>query len=214
MRRAFLYGLGTLLIVGIFGSLATFDAEAFVLALSLIPVSVVVIAAANRAPPNRSLPQAILGWLLGSFAFAAVGVAVIGVLRLAAWLRRAGLIGTDFWSVISILWLGLLVLGWIVYWIRVRGSRFARRRQKDWKENKAFREQARGKQREWWEVLEVDPKAGPDDIRRAYLRKMRMYHPDRVTGLAAELIELSESRTRELNLAFEESKRIAMNNRG
>jgi DnaJ-class molecular chaperone len=69
------------------------------------------------------------------------------------------------------------------------------------------------KQREWWEVLEVDSKAGPDEIRRAYLRKVQMYHPDRLAGLAPELVQLSESRTLELNLAFEQATRSAVNNR-
>ena len=212
MKRAFLYSLGTFLIVGAIGSLASFDEEAVVLALSLIPVSVVAIAAANRAPPNRSLSRAILGWLLGSFALVAGGVAVISVLRLVAFLRRAGLIGTDFWTAISILWLGLLVFGCIVCWVKVRRPRFAHRtkrktrREEDWRKREGHRQQEAKKRREWWEVLEVDPKAGPDEIRRAYLRKVQIYHPDKVAGLAFEFTELSESRTRELNLAFEQAK--------
>jgi len=209
MGRAFLYGLGSSLIVVVLGSLASFDAEAVVLALSLIPVAAVVIAAANRAPPNRSLSQAVLGWLLGCLAVAVAGLAAIGALRLAAWLRYAGVIGTDFWSVISILWLALLVLGWFVYWVRVRRPRVKSRaaREQNWNEHRGRGQQEARRQREWWEVLEVDPEANLDEIRLAYLRKVQMYHPDRLAGLATEFVELSESRTRELNLAFEQAKR-------
>lgn len=33
-------------------------------------------------------------------------------------------------------------------------------------------------QREWWEVLNVLPTAGDDEIRQAYLRLAKQYHPD------------------------------------
>jgi cbb3-type cytochrome oxidase subunit 3 len=220
MKRAFLYGVGTFLIVGILGSLASFDVEAIVLALSLVPVSVLIIAAANQAPPNRSLWHAVLGWLLSPLAVAAGGSALIGTLMLAAWMRRAGLIAIDFWATISTLWLGLLLLALIAYIVRARGSRSARRaaretrRETDRRDNKAGRPQEAKKRTEWWEVLEVDRAASPDEIRRAYLRKLQMYHPDKFAGFAPEFIELSEGRTRELNLAFEEAKRSAVSKRG
>jgi hypothetical protein len=218
MKRAFLYGLGSLLIVGILGLLARFSTEAIVLALSLMPISVVAIVAARHAPPNRSRSQAIIGWLLGSLAIGALGGAFIAVLNLAALLRRSGLIATDIWTAISVLWIGLLPLAWLLYMVRVRGRQVAKRaaskmqREKDRREPKARRQLEARKQREWWEVLEVDPKSGLDEIRRAYLRKIRMYHPDRLAGLGPELVQLSESRTLELNLAFDQAKRSAMNN--
>lgn len=220
MRRAFLYGLFSSLIVGVLGLLVSFTTEAIVLALSLMPVGVIVIAAASRAPPNHSRSHAILGWLLGSVALGVGGGAFIGVVNLGAFLRRQGLIGIDIGTAISSLGFGVLLLAWLVYLVRVRRLQFARRassvtRRKDdrW-QHRARSEQEARKRREWWEVLEVDPRAGPDEIRRAYLHKVQMYHPDRLSGLAPELVQLSESRTLELNLAFEQAKRSAMKNGG
>jgi hypothetical protein len=57
----------------------------------------------------------------------------------------------------------------------------------------------------WWDVLDVSPDANTSDIRGSYLRKMRQYHPDRVAGLAPELIELAERRTKSLNGAYAEA---------
>src|SRR5207302_11320713 len=60
---------------------------------------------------------------------------------------------------------------------------------------------------EWWEVLEVAPQVRMDDLKRAYRRKVQLYHPDRLSGLAPELLRIAERRTRQLNLAFEQAKR-------
>jgi len=40
----------------------------------------------------------------------------------------------------------------------------------------------------------------------AYLREVQIYHPYKAVGLALEFTELSESRNREFNLAFEQAK--------
>lgn len=58
----------------------------------------------------------------------------------------------------------------------------------------------------WWEVLEVAPQTRMEELKRAYRRKVQLYHPDRVAGLAPELVEIAETRTRQLNLAFEQAK--------
>lgn len=54
-----------------------------------------------------------------------------------------------------------------------------------------------------WEILGVSPKASSSEIRQAYLRLVRQYHPDRVSDLAPELIAIAEQRTREINAAWE-----------
>jgi hypothetical protein len=59
----------------------------------------------------------------------------------------------------------------------------------------------------WWTVLEVSPDASANDIRRSYLRKMQRYHPDRVAGLAPEVRELAERRSKTLNAAYAEAVR-------
>jgi hypothetical protein len=220
MKRAFLHGLGSSLVVGALGLLVSLSMEAIVLALLFMPVGVILIGAASRAPHDRSRLQAILGWLLGLLALGASGLALVGVVNLGAFLYRQGFIGgEDIGTALAALAVGLLLLGGLVYLVRVRRAAIASERikraaaKKDRWEHKARKQEA-GRQREWWEVLEVDPKAGPDEIRRAYLHKVRMYHPDRLAGLAPELIQLSESRLLELNLAFERGKRSAMRNRG
>ena len=41
------------------------------------------------------------------------------------------------------------------------------------------------------------------ELRAAYSAKMFQYHPDRVAGLAPEIVEISERETKRLNAAFE-----------
>lgn len=53
------------------------------------------------------------------------------------------------------------------------------------------------------EVLGVEPGASADEVRAAYQRLARSYHPDRVEGLAPELRELAHKRMVEINRAFE-----------
>ena len=47
-----------------------------------------------------------------------------------------------------------------------------------------------------------------DEIRRAYRERMKEYHPDKVAGLGSELRELAERKAKEINMAFEELKRM------
>ena len=60
---------------------------------------------------------------------------------------------------------------------------------------------------DWWTVLEVSPDTGADEIRGAYRRKIRQYHPDRMSGVAPELLELAERRTKALNAAYSQAMR-------
>lgn len=62
----------------------------------------------------------------------------------------------------------------------------------------------------WWEILEVAPQTPMEELKRAYRRKVQLYHPDRVAGLAPELVEIAETRTRALNLAFEQAKQTVV----
>ena len=65
MKRAFLYGLGTFLIIGVIALLIRHGVAEIIIALVLMPVSGLVIRAAGRAPPNKSRASAIIGGLLG-----------------------------------------------------------------------------------------------------------------------------------------------------
>jgi hypothetical protein len=60
---------------------------------------------------------------------------------------------------------------------------------------------------DWWSVLEVSPDAGRDEIRGAYRRRIRQCHPDHVSELAPELLELAERQTKTLNAAYSQAMR-------
>jgi DnaJ-domain-containing protein 1 len=81
-------------------------------------------------------------------------------------------------------------------------SRTERRRQ-----HQSERAAKQSEENEWWRVLEVLPHASADEIRRAYRRKIKQCHPDRVVGLAPELLEWAERCTRTLNAAYSEANR-------
>lgn len=54
------------------------------------------------------------------------------------------------------------------------------------------------------EVLEIAPNASREEILAAYRLKVKMYHPDKVVGLAPEFQELAEERMKAINAAFQE----------
>lgn len=62
---------------------------------------------------------------------------------------------------------------------------------------------------DWWMVLGIAPEATFETAKRAYLLKIKQYHPDRVTGLGPEFIQLAELKSKELNRALDQAKRYA-----
>jgi uncharacterized membrane protein AbrB (regulator of aidB expression) len=80
MKRGFLFGLGSFLILGVIGCLLRFETATVIVALVLTCLTVVTIRAANRAPANRSWPYAIIGWLFGFLAVHAVILVCVGVI--------------------------------------------------------------------------------------------------------------------------------------
>jgi DnaJ-class molecular chaperone len=64
-----------------------------------------------------------------------------------------------------------------------------------------------GNPRPWWDVLNVDKNAAPDQIKEAFRREISKYHPDRVEGLGIELRELADRKSKEVNLAYAIAKR-------
>jgi DnaJ domain len=60
---------------------------------------------------------------------------------------------------------------------------------------------------DWWTVLEVSPDAGMAEIRDAYRHKIRQCHPDHMSALAPEFLELAERRTKALNAAYSQAMR-------
>jgi hypothetical protein len=58
---------------------------------------------------------------------------------------------------------------------------------------------------EWHEILGVSPTASLDEIKRAYRGLISQYHPDRVDGMAPEVRELCENKSKELNAAYQKA---------
>ncbi len=56
------------------------------------------------------------------------------------------------------------------------------------------------------EILGVAPDASEEEIVVAYRKKVRMYHPDKVSGLAPEYTEIAEREMKEINAAYAELK--------
>jgi DnaJ like chaperone protein len=59
------------------------------------------------------------------------------------------------------------------------------------------------KERTPHDILGVDRNAGVDEIRAAYQRLAKEYHPDRAATLAPEIQELATRRMSEINRAYE-----------
>jgi DnaJ-domain-containing protein 1 len=55
-----------------------------------------------------------------------------------------------------------------------------------------------------YEILDVQPGADQETIRRAYQKKIQEYHPDRLHTAADELQTLAEKRMKEINQAYEQ----------
>lgn len=58
---------------------------------------------------------------------------------------------------------------------------------------------------EAYRILEVDPKASEELVRKAYRRAMSKYHPDKIAGLSEhpETVREFEQKARDINLAFD-----------
>lgn len=52
-------------------------------------------------------------------------------------------------------------------------------------------------------VLEIPESSTNEEIRSAYLKKIKEYHPDRVQNLGQEIKNLADKKTKEINQAYE-----------
>ena len=60
---------------------------------------------------------------------------------------------------------------------------------------------------EWADILGVAPDATREDIKRAYLRKIEEFEPNRLAALGPEMRRLAEERLQQINLAFDAAER-------
>jgi DnaJ-domain-containing protein 1 len=56
---------------------------------------------------------------------------------------------------------------------------------------------------EWFRVLEVPQTASKEEIVAAYKQKIGEYHPDKVAQMGEELRALAESKSKQINAAYE-----------
>ncbi len=57
-------------------------------------------------------------------------------------------------------------------------------------------------------VLDVDPGADSETIRRAWQRLVSQYHPDKLEGVAPELRTQADRKLRDINHAYDEIQRL------
>jgi hypothetical protein len=82
MKRGFLFGVGSFLCLGVLYGLFQLSNDvttAAIIVVVAIPLSILVIRAAWRAPPHRSRAHAITGWILGFLAIDAVLLCMFGI---------------------------------------------------------------------------------------------------------------------------------------
>ncbi len=60
----------------------------------------------------------------------------------------------------------------------------------------------------WFTVLGVPETAAVEDITAAYKRKISEYHPDKVARTAVEIQELAESRSKQINAAYDYAMKL------
>lgn len=55
----------------------------------------------------------------------------------------------------------------------------------------------------WFRILEVSESASREQIVTAYKQKIRQYHPDKVAQMGAEIRELAEFKSKQINTAYD-----------
>ena len=58
-----------------------------------------------------------------------------------------------------------------------------------------------------WEVLEITSGSTPEEIKRAYRKQSKLYHPDKVSQLGRDLREMAENKTKNINRAYDRLQR-------
>ena len=106
----------------------------------------------------------------------------------------------------ELLFLGFFILGIAFLFITplVLIVDKVRYRQKDDENNKEEKENKKiSKDDMYAKILGLKGKVKKTDINKAYRKKMKEFHPDRISNMAEELQELALKRTKEINKAYE-----------
>lgn len=61
---------------------------------------------------------------------------------------------------------------------------------------------------EAYKILEINENSNSEEIKTAYKKKIKEYHPDRLSGLGAELQQLAHQKTQEINSAYNLLKKL------
>lgn len=56
--------------------------------------------------------------------------------------------------------------------------------------------------KEAFKILEISENASNDEIKQAYISKIKEYHPDKVASLGKDLQKIAEIKTKEINEAY------------
>ncbi|HPI19596.1 MAG TPA: DnaJ domain-containing protein [Candidatus Kapabacteria bacterium] len=59
-----------------------------------------------------------------------------------------------------------------------------------------------------YKILEINENSNIEEIKAAYKKKIKEYHPDRLSGLGAELQQIAHQKTQEINSAYNFLKKI------
>jgi hypothetical protein len=88
MKRGFLVGLGSFLCLAVLAGLWQLSSDVTIAAIMLVisvPLSILVMLAAYRAPPDRSRGHAAIGWLAGFLIMDAVLLCIFGIIVIFLW---------------------------------------------------------------------------------------------------------------------------------
>ncbi len=60
----------------------------------------------------------------------------------------------------------------------------------------------------WFRILEVSEDASQEQIVTAYKQKIHQYHPDKVAQMGAEIRELAELKSQQINAAYGYARKL------
>lgn len=81
-------------------------------------------------------------------------------------------------------------------------------RKRSTNQSQSYDQPKNSKPLQWFEILGVSEFSSNEVIQTAYRAKIRAYHPDRVADLGAEFNEIADRKSKEINKAYNEAKKL------